>query len=405
MKRHVLYLVLSVLFTMPAWSQESLSHEITEIYDRFQDTYNESLKTEYSYYPDGNLKTSTFYAKISDDWIMGSKNDYSYNSDGHLTETTYQTWDALQGLFVNQYRSLFTYDNQKLIEEIAYRWQGNQWLQMDKTDYEFNGNQLVQLNYFEWDGTVWTNDERAFITYENNILSEITYDEFEAGTWVPTEKLIFIKNESENSEEFIGQEWNGIAWENDYKETYLLDANNNRLAEIYYESYDGTTWEESFSYEYTYDTSKLLSAYHTPFQDDLGDYQPGIANRPFYNKVLTRLESISDDDVQYQHRSQAKTIYGKTTYYYTDDVLGINDLNPSNLFTVYPNPTKNRVTIKLNRPLKANAHLFDLNGRLILEQRLNNLNTTLNINTFKTGVYVLKIQTDQGKLIKRITKN
>ena len=72
--------------------------------------------------------------------------------------------------------------------------------------------------------------------------------------------------------------------------------------------------------------------------------------------------------------------------------------------SLYPNPAKQNIVVKLNEFNKASLTVYDLSGRLILNKNLDSSLTNLNVSGFATGVYLFKIKTDKGEVIKRIVK-
>lgn len=78
-----------------------------------------------------------------------------------------------------------------------------------------------------------------------------------------------------------------------------------------------------------------------------------------------------------------------------------------NNLSIYPNPTKGILNInsETNVIIK-NAILTDLNGRIIKNVNLNGVtNPTIDITDVNTGVYFLKVATDQGVGISKVIKN
>lgn len=74
-------------------------------------------------------------------------------------------------------------------------------------------------------------------------------------------------------------------------------------------------------------------------------------------------------------------------------------------FEIYPNPTVDIITIKNDENiLIKNIDIIDLNGRIIKSIKLEEQNTTLNIDFLASGTYLLNIKTDQGTAVKRIVK-
>ncbi|WP_179349342.1 LamG-like jellyroll fold domain-containing protein [Winogradskyella pacifica] len=87
-----------------------------------------------------------------------------------------------------------------------------------------------------------------------------------------------------------------------------------------------------------------------------------------------------------------------------EEVLGVGDRNILNAIKVYPNPTDGQVSIMLPSIKEVKITVYDLNGRLLL----NNVNTSdnfiINLNQYEAGIYVLKIKIDENETIKRIVK-
>ncbi|WP_298224691.1 T9SS type A sorting domain-containing protein [Flavobacterium sp.] len=84
-------------------------------------------------------------------------------------------------------------------------------------------------------------------------------------------------------------------------------------------------------------------------------------------------------------------------------LLAVNQLRIDG-FSVYPNPTTNRVNIKANSIIKQ-VELFDFNGRMMLSSKENAPNVSLNIERFSNGIYWLKIATATTNTVYKIIKN
>jgi hypothetical protein len=67
--------------------------------------------------------------------------------------------------------------------------------------------------------------------------------------------------------------------------------------------------------------------------------------------------------------------------------LGIEE-NNLNLVSIYPTPTKNLLNIKLNNQNKADVNLYDISGRIVLKQKLNAKQSTINIKNLNSGIYL-----------------
>jgi hypothetical protein len=86
-------------------------------------------------------------------------------------------------------------------------------------------------------------------------------------------------------------------------------------------------------------------------------------------------------------------------------VLGTNDYLTSK-FSVYPNPVSNII----NFSNEANAvvstiEMSDLNGRVVKTVNVNATEGQVSVSDLATGIYMMKITTDQGVAIKKIVKD
>ncbi|WP_298898913.1 T9SS type A sorting domain-containing protein [uncultured Psychroserpens sp.] len=71
---------------------------------------------------------------------------------------------------------------------------------------------------------------------------------------------------------------------------------------------------------------------------------------------------------------------------------------------IFPNPTSDKLYIKSDEVLKS-AKVYDVNGRTVLNFDLSNTQTSINIDSLKTGVYFLKVNYNTGtKTVKLIKK-
>ncbi|MCB0442969.1 MAG: T9SS type A sorting domain-containing protein, partial [Flavobacterium sp.] len=76
-----------------------------------------------------------------------------------------------------------------------------------------------------------------------------------------------------------------------------------------------------------------------------------------------------------------------------------------NLISIYPNPTNDivNITIKDNSILKT-IELYDVQGRLLQTQLVNNVNSELNLSERANGMYFIKINTDKGSKVEKLIK-
>lgn len=89
-------------------------------------------------------------------------------------------------------------------------------------------------------------------------------------------------------------------------------------------------------------------------------------------------------------------LQGETT------VLGAESFTPL-AFDFFPNPTKNTITVQANTIIKS-IELYDVQGRLLQTSTENNTSAVLDISQKSSGIYFLKITSDNGSKIEKIIK-
>ncbi|MES2862571.1 MAG: T9SS type A sorting domain-containing protein [Bacteroidota bacterium] len=85
-----------------------------------------------------------------------------------------------------------------------------------------------------------------------------------------------------------------------------------------------------------------------------------------------------------------------------------NDSFELSEFSIFPNPTKNNFTLqidKLNLIEDLKYAIYDLNGRKLLENKINSLETIVPFEKYQSGIYLFEISTKEIKAIKKIVKN
>ena len=89
-------------------------------------------------------------------------------------------------------------------------------------------------------------------------------------------------------------------------------------------------------------------------------------------------------------------------------VTAINDIQVAGVeIKVYPNPTSNFVTLHFSKSMEQTSFLlFDLSGKLILQQEIESTDTKINMMSYSGGSYILKLTGSQQplqsfKIIKR----
>jgi hypothetical protein len=83
--------------------------------------------------------------------------------------------------------------------------------------------------------------------------------------------------------------------------------------------------------------------------------------------------------------------------------LGLENFHNNFKVDFYPNPTNDVLNINSKTTILS-ADLFDLNGRKILSINPNSLDFKINLDAYESGIYLLKVDSDDGSSIQKIIK-
>lgn len=89
------------------------------------------------------------------------------------------------------------------------------------------------------------------------------------------------------------------------------------------------------------------------------------------------------------------------SFHFEDYVEGIDEIQNSNLISLYPNPTSEQLLIKQKSNSTSQAiQIFDFKGQMVYEN-LNFIGQSINIQHFENGVYVVKYSNENTYCVKQ----
>ncbi len=74
------------------------------------------------------------------------------------------------------------------------------------------------------------------------------------------------------------------------------------------------------------------------------------------------------------------------------------------VFNILPNPGINELNIRLTEKKNASVEVYNLLGRKIYTGKLTALHNAINITSWKSGIYLVKVITDKKSITKRFVK-
>jgi hypothetical protein len=193
----------------------------------------------------------------------------------------------------------------------------------------------------------------------------------------------------------------------------------------------------------------ITTTYKTPIGKDEGPVQDGFGNLAFYqNKWFTLFEDQPESTFNICFNGKVQTVDGATVNIYCNEESvatniagttylheqpegekqcykvevncvngsvsplskeacitweGIGNYGQTEHFTVYPNPAKNELRIENGELRIENIEIYDVYGRNVLAHTAYRTpHTVLNVSGLHSGIYFVKITTEQGIITKKI---
>lgn len=140
------------------------------------------------------------------------------------------------------------------------------------------------------------------------------------------------------------------------------------------------------------------------FKNDLWEYNPFVdswsVRANYGGSERKNAASFTINGIAYM--GTGKGVSGKkmSFYEYTPyDVLSLESLNTDVNVSVFPNPTHDYLTINMAKYSAFSASIYTLSGKLIVNEKANKNNLTIDCNRFKAGVYILCLNSNDSQLI------
>ncbi len=88
----------------------------------------------------------------------------------------------------------------------------------------------------------------------------------------------------------------------------------------------------------------------------------------------------------------------------TTNTVGINKRIQKEEVKIYPNPASTVINVELSAELvNSEYRIYSISGKIVLQGRLDNNNTQLDITSLEKGLYFVEIENSLGKVSKRIS--
>jgi hypothetical protein len=323
----------------------------------------------YTYDANGNVILIMSYEGFFGNWIEDWKTEYFYDTEGNLIERLSSEKDEISKGWNPRGKITYSYnENGLLIQELAYYWGEDDWVNIKKYDYYYDEDlALMEFLMSEWDE--W----------------EEEWEYFSKTNYYYTDDLLT---------ESIGYSYFEDSWQLAGKTEYTYDTHGNMILKTGSGFYEND-WHYSTKTEYQFDNSYNFEDLILPpiFGFDLYE------SDKFKHKIIGWLWYPSYN----VENNQWGDPYHKGNYFYSEqNVQDIDDNELTNI-KVHPIPAKDYLTIDTDNKLgPVTFMIYDMSGRLVSKHLLES-SLTIRVKDLQEGLYVYKIITSDviypGKMI------
>ncbi|MEN8224501.1 MAG: T9SS type A sorting domain-containing protein [Bacteroidota bacterium] len=195
-------------------------------------------------------------------------------------------------------------------------------------------------------------------------------------------------------------------------------------------TFDGVAWDPISSFGTQFDLNWNLQAYVSDLTTMESMQLSNISNANYSSRELSGYDIYWNEnngvgayeyldftqDTFYEHYKDPPFIFGVIYHYMVVAIYedcepeaighiiweGTNDLNEDNELLIFPNPTNHLVNIRSTVGI-ARLYFLNLHGHILQCHHLNNqTQTSLNISTYDPGIYLLRIETEEGQMARKV---
>lgn len=342
---------------------------------------------------------TNLYDNNNNEWYNLTKDEYLLNEDNQVVERKTSKYDTISDVWVNStlYKSFFDENgNDTLKRKDIWNLESNLWLPEFKNQRSFNDdNQLTFDLQWEMDDMGnWIFDNKMEIIYspqgdEDTVSRSKYYSEYEF--WYFTNRQCFeynndhiITNVHTQNYDFVQEKWN-----NEYRAEWQYE---NNIIEFYQrEVWRSNAWRNDEKTQYSYNETGILdtlTTFRSSGSSDDWDYgvRQSLVFNEDGNRELFHYEMIN---VENEWETVRKGFYYYSAFIFPNAISEIDNLE----FTIYPNPTKGKLSIEFAEGFEENTIVFinDINGRTIKTVPISYENKLIDLSGQPTGVYFIQV--------------
>ncbi|MBC3541739.1 T9SS type A sorting domain-containing protein [Rufibacter sediminis] len=345
----------------------------------------------------------------------------AYDSHDNLTEDLQYYWEGGAWLLYNGYKEAYTYDNDQLTQAISEFHKNGVWSNSIKRVFNYNPEgHLVDITEYGWDINAWVVEDRTVFEYAagSNQPASITYQEWDENAWVNSERetdLVWhnfddVDLSNEDTWQFVTdtyQEWRNNAWVNVMKQTTAYQTSGSFVTVA--EEWENGGWRQAYRFSETLnDKGNLTLRVEETWKNGAWVVENGFKYNRTYDSnghmsevVFQRWEPASEGSSQGTYVNQDRYVYSNFQV-----VLASGDELVPSAWRVYPNPTVNSFSVKMEQNSGGTATVVSLTGQTLFTVTLAKTaeEQEINIAHLPSGTYLLQIVSKAGVRSQKIVK-
>ena len=419
-----------VLWVLYDWDSESESF-INEFKEEKNYDNNENITLKISYDWDSNSET----------FIPWRKSEYYRDEEDKLTRITYD-WDLISESFTELQKSEFYYDNNNEILIISYNWDSNSetFIPSKKFEYSYdNNNETLRIEYY-WDiGSEtfiplnkyeksydnedklttrtrynWDLNSESFSVYEklenfydeNGNYSSQTISRYDIDNqqFIIVKKVLVSYDINGNQTYYEKQERSGFSFTEPlnpiYKsirvfdeynfststERFIWDSETNSFVQQWKRIMTSfPEWKNVFKTSTIYGWNSGIGVYKPKYKFDYSLTLETDSKLEFDSHLYLYEPNFNVWSIYEGYQSEFQKKYSKVSS------LSTNLLKP-NSFSIYPNPTSNKLLINSSESLSNPIfELYDIKGSKILSNPFK-LTEPIDVSDIQPSMYIYNVK-------------
>lgn len=312
-------------------------------------------------------------------WEKEGTKIYEYNSNGAITLIINANWNVNNNDWVHTSEISAEYDNQNRLERKVLKELNNGNLENSERElyfYNSNGN-LDSIQYQVWNNTYWRNFKKLSFGYNSENLTNKLREE------------VYVNNN----------------WQNAFQRTFNYNSNGD-CTEIIYEIYQDNSWNYLAKIEREYVSNTLAKVEIFEWSNDdnaLKNYVRTFYESNSFNQ-FTKVYSEAWQNDEWKLTNEAP-LY-KFYYEEYEDPVSVDEIENNISSTIYPNPTKDRLTIEVKGGNLEKIRIVDMQGKVVYETQnpVQAKEVHLDISHLTSGMYYVILENEKGQTTKSVQK-